>query len=269
MYIPPVRCLLPLLLLCACAQSGPNGPQQGDQRRTTKILVSPPSVVASNDIADTDDAFPIPGVPSTGPDGAYEQKDGDQVLIQGEYQGGKPVGVWTGWHRNGQKKVTGALKAGMPVGEWTVWYADGTPREVSRYDDQGRPTGTWTLHYADGSLFEEMEHEAGEPHGTWKIFHPGGTLADDMTWAAGKQVGTETSYDPAGAKLGEGAFAEGAPTGTWTCFDGAEARTIAAPSQPTTPRAACTTQPGPELGPMPGAGPDEQFVTRNPKLEEL
>ena len=260
--------LLLLSLLLGCAQSGPNGPDAGGARRTTRILVVPPTAADTGSSPGPDDAFPIPGVPSTGPDGPYEQRDGGALLVKGAYEGGRPVGVWTGWHRGGAKKVEGKLEGGVPVGEWRVWYADGTTREVSRYSG-GEPAGTWTLHYPGGGLFEEMQHEDGEPHGSWKIFHPNGQVADEMTWAVGLQTGTETSWSPEGRRVGVGTFDAGRPAGAWTCFDldGTE-RALPPPPRATTPRQACTTDPGPDLGPMPGAGADEQFVTRNPKLED-
>lgn len=98
----------------------------------------------------------------------------------------------------------------------------------------------------------------------------GRQLADERTWTAGLQTGGETGRSPEGRVVGLRAFESGRPSGVWTCFeaDGTERR-LPAPSKATTPRRACTQVPGPKLGPMPGAGPDEQFVTRNPKVEDL
>ena len=258
-----MRWLLPLLLLAACPQSGPGGPQQGE-RRTTSVLVASPEAGEQHD---EEGAFPIPGVPATAPDGPWEDRRGEQVMIRGEFRGGRPVGAWSSWYASGSKRVEGVLVDGVPDGVWRTWYEDGTLREVGGYAG-GRPAGDWQLFYATGEPFERMSHRSGEPDGTWTIHWPNGAVADEMTWVLGVQTGPEVSYATDGHKVASGAFTGGVATGTWTCFDEAGPRTIEPPASPTTPRAACGGGPGPSLPPAPGTEPADDFVTRNPKLED-
>ena len=50
----------------------------------------------------------------------------DSVLVaQGTYKDGKPDGLWTYWHKNGQMKEEGRFKEGVKYGIWVEWYPDG------------------------------------------------------------------------------------------------------------------------------------------------
>ncbi len=255
--------LLPLLL--ACPQSGPAGPQQGE-RRTTRILVSAPTQEVEPE-QDDREVFPIAGVPSTAPDGPWEKTVDGQVVVRGEFQGGRPVGAWRSWYASGAKRVEGALRDGLPDGEWRIWYEDGTPREVGGYVE-GKPAGVWQLFYENGKPFERMSHFGGEPDGLWTLYWPNGTPADVMTWVAGVQTGLENSHSPDGVLVATGEFQHGRPTGTWTCHGPEGPRTIEAPKKPTTPRVACGGDTGPFLPPPAGAEAGDDFITRNPKLED-
>ena len=65
-----------------------------------------------------------------------EHKNGKEVrgkMPEGSLKNGKREGVWTFWHKNGQKRSEGPYKAGEQEGVWTFWYENGNVMKAVTY----------------------------------------------------------------------------------------------------------------------------------------
>ena len=58
-----------------------------------------------------------------------------ELKSEWHYLDGKLNGLWTEWHKNGQKKEDGQYKDGKENGLWTRWYANGRKELEGNYKD--------------------------------------------------------------------------------------------------------------------------------------
>ena len=57
--------------------------------------------------------------------GPWEIYADSALIARGLYADGKPDGLWTFWHENGQMKQEGHYDRGVKTGTWVEWYPDG------------------------------------------------------------------------------------------------------------------------------------------------
>jgi len=180
-----------------------------------------------------------PVVPIERPDGPYEERDTDGVLLaRGAWRGGVRDGEWVHHYPNGDERCRGAWSAGARVGEWTWRYPGGALQQQGSFEDDRRE-GTWREWGRDGGLRREGAYRVGKPHGAWTewraagavaavgVFtdglregewttnHPGGELLSRVRYRAGVQHGAAQGGAADGTLLWEGAFADGVRDGPW------------------------------------------------------
>ena len=73
-----------------------------------------------------------------------------------QFKDGKPEGLATRWHENGQKLVEGTFKDGKPDGLWTTWHDNGQKRGEVTYKD-GKNDGLFTGWNSKGEEVETLE----------------------------------------------------------------------------------------------------------------
>lgn len=92
-------------------------------------------------------------------DWLYRYPDG-QPREAGRYRSGRRIGVWTQWHRNGQRATEGerswveASGASERQGEWLTWHENGTLRSRGRWVD-GERQGPWEFWLEQGAVDEK------------------------------------------------------------------------------------------------------------------
>lgn len=57
--------------------------------------------------------------------------NGKTVFAKGKVEGGKPVGYWEWYRKDGTKKRSGYFKKGEPVGKWTTYDGKGKVYKVT------------------------------------------------------------------------------------------------------------------------------------------
>ena len=78
---------------------------------------------------------------------------------------GKPQGVYTRWHENGQKKEAEVnFKDGQKSGVQTLWGENGQKKSEGNYKD-GKRQGVHTSWHENGQKEHEWNFKDGKPHG--------------------------------------------------------------------------------------------------------
>ena len=78
-----------------------------------------------------------------------------------QFKDGKPDGLHTQWHGNGQKWLEGTFKDGEPDGPFTQWYGNGQ-KEMSASGKDGNEDGLATYWYENGQKELEAIYKDGE-----------------------------------------------------------------------------------------------------------
>jgi uncharacterized protein len=133
-------------------------------------------------------------------------------------------GLWTWWHKNGQKQMEGRYEADLPIGKFTWWYANGQKQLQGEYI-AGKQNGKFTWWHASGQKQLEGGYVAGQLTGKWTRWNGEGHVVEVGDYTAdGKQLASEPkplpSVDEAGAPK----------------LEAIEPSTAAIPSSPTSSR---------------------------------
>ncbi|MBK5144376.1 toxin-antitoxin system YwqK family antitoxin [Budviciaceae bacterium BWR-B9] len=113
------------------------------------------------------------------------------------YANGVPVGIWFGWHENGNILFK-EVKSGDLTGTELWWYKDGLPRSEKRYQrDKELAIEVWW--YENGQ--KESEGSYINDHsrqGWWKYWYKNGQLKEESLYDQGKLQGTSKKWDENG-----------------------------------------------------------------------
>jgi antitoxin component YwqK of YwqJK toxin-antitoxin module len=115
------------------------------------------------------------------------------VDSKGSYNdNGNRTGEWTGWHENGKVKTKGSFNNGKRTGEWTIWYDNGKVNRKGSYNDNGNKTGEWIEWDENGKVRTKGSYnDAGNPTGEW------------IEWDENGKVSSKGSYNGDGNQTGE------------------------------------------------------------------
>ena len=86
--------------------------------------------------------------------------DSGKVELLGQAKDGKPDGLWTSWHENGQKVKEGMMKDGKEHGLYTEWHENGQKRTEVTFKD-GEPVSA-TKHWNSKGEEVDTSEEAFE-----------------------------------------------------------------------------------------------------------
>jgi uncharacterized protein len=96
-------------------------------------------------------------------------------------------GLWTWWHKNGQKQMEGRYEADLPVGKFTWWYPNGQKQLQGEYIN-GKQQGKFTWWHSNGQKQLEGAYVAGVLTGKWSRWNSEGRVVEVGDYSAdGKQ----------------------------------------------------------------------------------
>lgn len=105
-------------------------------------------------------------------------------------------GLWTWWHKNGQKQMEGRYEQDLPIGKFTWWYPNGQKQLQGEYGN-GKQQGTFVWWHPNGQKQLEGAYLAGVLSGKWTRWNNDGRVVEvgDYT-LEGKQLAQEPSALP-------------------------------------------------------------------------
>ena len=68
----------------------------------------------------------------------------------GSYAQGRQMGLWVGYHKNGQKRFEGELEGPQRVGSWVFWHQNGQKQSAGEFHS-GKRQGAWRGWSRDGA----------------------------------------------------------------------------------------------------------------------
>jgi uncharacterized protein len=100
-------------------------------------------------------------------------------------------GLWTWWHKNGQKQMEGRYENDLPVGKFTWWYPNGQKQLQGEYV-AGKQQGRFTWWHPSGQKQLEGAYVAGVLTGKWTRWNAEGHVVEVGDYTAdGKQLAQE------------------------------------------------------------------------------
>lgn len=97
-------------------------------------------------------------------------------------------GLYTSYHKNGQKSETCTYKNGVKQGADTTWYDNGRMATEAFYKD-GCREGIYRSYYPDGTLHIECSFKRDQLDGDYKIYGRNGKLASSYHYSNGFKDG--------------------------------------------------------------------------------
>ncbi len=89
-----------------------------------------------------------------------------QVMQEGEYDKGAPVGLWVYFREDGTKRAEGHFQSGKKTGFWQHWQQNGSLETAGAFID-GNEDGLWQCWNADGIISSQGAYKNGKRHGAW------------------------------------------------------------------------------------------------------
>jgi antitoxin component YwqK of YwqJK toxin-antitoxin module len=100
-------------------------------------------------------------------------------MYEGNYRYGKAEGIWSHWHKTGQKKVEVNYKDGKKDGLRTLWHKNRQKKEEVSYKD-GNREGLFTEWYESGQKKLECHYKDGKVDGPWDECYDNGQRRDEV-----------------------------------------------------------------------------------------
>jgi antitoxin component YwqK of YwqJK toxin-antitoxin module len=110
-------------------------------------------------------------------------------------------GLWTWWHKNGQKQMEGRYEQDMPIGKFTWWYPNGQKQLQGEYTG-GKQAGKFTWWHPNGQKQLEGAYLAGVLSGKWTRWNNDGRVVEvgDYTLDGSRQ---QLAQEPTTLPTGE------------------------------------------------------------------
>lgn len=86
-------------------------------------------------------------------------------------------GVWTYWHKNGQKQMEGRYQDDLQTGKFSWWYSNGQKQLEGEYED-GKQSGKFVWWHPNGQKQCEGYYTAGVQSGKWIRWTPEGKVLE-------------------------------------------------------------------------------------------
>jgi len=144
--------------------------------------------------------------------GVWQKKYPDGNLIyEGQYRDGEPVGVWTRYHEGGQIKAKIQYAENSDSASVTLFDPAGTKISDGTYVNEKRE-GLWTFFSGDIMISTE-ECKDGDKHGISRKYYPTGELLEEAEWVKGKQDGRYQVFFQNGQPYMQCKFSDGKRNG--------------------------------------------------------
>ncbi|MCA9173044.1 MAG: toxin-antitoxin system YwqK family antitoxin [Planctomycetales bacterium] len=138
----------------------------------------------------------------------------------GQYQMGRPVGLWTVWYQGHETQTLqeppyamfkppfisqATFRDGELDGAWTIF--DGQQQKVSEISfAKGRRSGPAVWWYPNGGKMRELAFVEDRLQGAATFYRPNGQVARRETYEGGHRIQHVVQKHPSGAKMSEGVY---------------------------------------------------------------
>lgn len=120
---------------------------------------------------------------------------------------------------DGQIQRVGYYSGGKPVGAWFYYYRDGALQARNYYDSSGREQGQWTFYWRNGNVNYVEYYESGLKEGAKTTYYSSGRVHIHQQWAKGRMHGISIIYYESGALKKISKFDNGAQHGVATLYN--------------------------------------------------
>ena len=150
-------------------------------------------------------------------DGLWVQqwKDTRNMLYQGQYDHGKPSGVWQRYYPDGTLAATMNHVQDTTVVDAVFFHPDGETKASEGRFVKKRKDGNWRIWNESGKLVSDENYKDSLLDGTCKYFFDGGQLLKIETYSNGRTEGPFTEYYENGKKKAEGTYSAGEKNGAF------------------------------------------------------
>ncbi len=169
--------------------------------------------------------------------------DEGKLIYIGAFADDEPIGTFTYYFENGEKKAELTYKPeDNSVAQAVVYHRNGKVMSRGTYIykqrhglweffdedekliteeiyDHGVKTGNWKVYYYNGNLNEETTWEDDKKNGAWKQYFTDGTLKVNGTYKNDLLEGETIYYHPDGSVMVRGDYIHNLKNGTWVFFD--------------------------------------------------
>jgi len=143
-------------------------------------------------------------------------------------------GIYTSYHPNGKKAISGKVQDGKRSGQWTSWYDNGQIKEVINWEnDLQRMESYWTKkgqqlvkngtgeyigRYDNDTIAAKGFYLDGFQHGLWNYWYYTGQKSQTTYFKQNKPDGKMTGYYESGKISFEGLMKDGKQQGEWVWY---------------------------------------------------
>jgi antitoxin component YwqK of YwqJK toxin-antitoxin module len=148
-------------------------------------------------------------------DGLWVQqwKDTRNLLYKGQYEHGKPTGMWQRYYPDGALAATMNHVQDTTIVDAVFFHPDGITKASEGRFVKKRKDGNWHIWNESGALLSDENYKDSLLDGTCKYFFDSGKLLKLETYKLGRLEGPFTEYYPNGKKKSEGTYSAGERNG--------------------------------------------------------
>ena len=127
--------------------------------------------------------------PSGGGEKVGETYENGQKKSEGyRLDDGTKVGLWTQWHKNGQRQIEVEMKNGKAEGRMTLWHENGQKQTEGEMKND-KHEGPWPIWLENGDKMGEGEYKNGKKEGLWTVWFENGQKAFECEYKNGQKEG--------------------------------------------------------------------------------
>lgn len=148
-------------------------------------------------------------------DGLWVQqwKDTRNMLYKGQYEHGKPTGLWERYYPDGTLAATMNHVQDTTIVDAVFFHPDGATKASEGRFQKKRKEGNWRIWNEAGTLLSDENYKDSLLDGTCKYFFDSGTLLKIEAYKSGRLEGPFTEYYDNGKKKSEGTYSGGEKDG--------------------------------------------------------
>ncbi len=128
------------------------------------------------------------------------------------------TGMWTYYHRTGNKEASGRYVRDRKEGEWSYWFPSGKLRAKGRLR-RGYRRGQWQSWYENGRLRTRGAFSSGGRTGRWEEWYENGARRSSGDYLVDCRQDEWTFWHPNGRKAATGSYRLHQRTGRWIFRD--------------------------------------------------
>lgn len=126
-----------------------------------------------------------------------EFDEAGHCLAERFFREGEPVGNWTRWWPNGNKRME-ILYRGPQIATAMSWWFENGALESQGPARDGLKDGAWTSWDSNGQMIEQGSFRAGRREGPWRAWYADGRPRSEGSYADNRRVGAWRLWDERG-----------------------------------------------------------------------